>query len=86
MNSPWQVVPQVAQTVSGVPRMDTISRRLRHFVVMIAMLFAASYGACQISTGAFNGTVTDSTGAVIEGATVTIINTETNVQRSTRTN
>jgi hypothetical protein len=66
-------------------RSDRAGRVLRLFAAAFALLFAASYAMCQISTGAINGTVTDSTGAVIEGATVTITNTATNVQRSTQT-
>ena len=39
----------------------------------------------QGSAAAIQGTVTDSTGAVIPGAAVTATNTETNLQRSTET-
>lgn len=88
-----------AQAVSVVPQFEiTMSNRslarihfvrmccgLRNFVTIITLLFIASYASCQISTGALNGTVTDSTGAVIQGANVTITNTETNIQRRTQT-
>lgn len=90
---------RTVQTVSVVPQrggtliqqsltqcqFGRMCRGLRYFGAMFVALFVASYASCQISTGALNGTVTDLTGAVIEGATVTITNTATNVQRSTQT-
>ena len=52
----------------------------------IALLFLTSVIAhAQISTGSINGTVSDSTGAVINGASVTLTNTDTGVQRTTQT-
>ena len=51
-------------------------------VVLVAMLalFAGSAMAQIAGTGAISGTVTDPTGAVVAGATVTATNTDTNVQ------
>ena len=49
------------------------------FVAMLA-LFAGSAMAQLAGTGAISGTVTDPTGAVVPGATVTATNTGTNVQ------
>jgi hypothetical protein len=43
-----------------------------------------SYG--QMNAATLNGTVTDPTGAAVQGATVTILNKDTNVQRVTKTN
>lgn len=40
----------------------------------------------QVSTASINGTVTDPSGALIPGATVTLKNVATNVERSTTTN
>ncbi|MBI1765716.1 MAG: TonB-dependent receptor [Acidobacteria bacterium] len=47
--------------------------------VLCAMLLCAGSAFAQIKSGAITGTVTDPTGAVIPGATVTVINAETNV-------
>ena len=49
------------------------------FVAMLA-LFAGSAMAQIAGTGAISGTVTDPTGAVVAGATVTATDTSTNVQ------
>jgi hypothetical protein len=52
----------------------------------ILLLFIASVIApAQISTGSLNGTVSDSSGAVINGAAVTLTNSDTGVQRTTQT-
>src|SRR5437016_6765506 len=40
----------------------------------------------QVSTGEITGTVTDPTGAVVSGATVTLTNPATNRQRTVRSN
>src|SRR6202051_5107710 len=40
----------------------------------------------QTTTGEITGTVTDSTGAVVPGATVTVTNLTTNTRRSVQTN
>ncbi len=50
------------------------------------ILFIASSGIAQTITGSINGSVTDSTGAVIGGATVTAKNTATGVETRTTTN
>ena len=58
------------------------------YVAGTALLFlAAATGYGQQITGEIDGTVTDPSGAVVVGATVTITNTNTNqVQRVLRTN
>lgn len=85
--------------VSTMPQMETtiiklsqaknpfleMCRGFAKFLTISMLLLFGSYAFCQISTGAINGTVTDSTGSVIQGATITITNTETNVQRTTKT-
>ncbi|MBI5282944.1 MAG: TonB-dependent receptor [Candidatus Solibacter usitatus] len=50
------------------------------FVAVLAMALAA-----QTITGSITGVITDSTGAVIPGATVQVINTDTNVRTSSVT-
>jgi outer membrane receptor protein involved in Fe transport len=47
---------------------------------------APATAAAQTSMGAVNGTVTDSTGAIVPGATVTLVNRETNIQSVRVTN
>ncbi len=42
--------------------------------------------SAQTSRGTVNGIITDQTGAVVSGASVTLTNTGTNVQRTTTTN
>ena len=42
--------------------------------------------AAQTTTGEINGTVTDSTGAVVPGATITVTDLTTNTRRSVQTN
>ena len=52
--------------------------------LMLSML--VSYALAQTSRGTVSGLVTDPTGAVVAGATVTLTNTATNVTRTTVTN
>ncbi len=52
------------------------------FALVAVVLLATQSLTAQITTGDFVGTVTDSTGAVIPGAKVTILNTDTQFQRS----
>ncbi len=54
-------------------------------VVLLTCAWLPSLRA-QVATAAINGTVTDSSGAVIPGANVTLKNVATNVERSTVTN
>src|SRR5437016_5243428 len=46
---------------------------------------ANSFSQSQVSSGDIKGTVTDATGGVLPGATVTIMNIETGVERSLTT-
>ncbi len=59
--------------------------RKQFLVLLLVMLGGVSALRAQ-NTGTFNGQVTDSTGAVISGATVTATNTATGVVRTTVTN
>ena len=52
---------------------------------MIAILIASPISA-QMAAGEITGSVTDSSGAVISGATITLIHPNTNTQRVTKTN
>ncbi|HWA96715.1 MAG TPA: carboxypeptidase regulatory-like domain-containing protein [Terracidiphilus sp.] len=54
---------------------------IRSAFVLVVLLVAASFGYGQAgASGTVLGTVTDSTGAIVPNAKVTITNTETNVQ------
>src|SRR5476651_2568261 len=56
-------------------------------VVTIFTVFAAAGYAQDASTGSISGTITDASGAVIKGATVSVINTDRNdVERTLTTN
>jgi outer membrane receptor protein involved in Fe transport len=56
-------------------------------VVLLALLLVWSLvGAAQTSRGSLTGTITDSTGAVVSNAKVTITNKATGVSRSTTSN
>src|SRR5436305_7284683 len=58
-------------------------RVLKPILLAIAL---TAYSRAQTSTGRIAGTVTDSSGAFVKGATVTIINGRTNEGRCTITN
>lgn len=60
---------------------------MRFFKTCLAVLtLAAAIASAQSGTGEINGTVTDSTGAAVAGATVTIANPATGFSRVIRTN
>jgi len=60
--------------------------KIRALMLMVAMLGLSLAVSAQTSRGTVSGTVTDPTGAVISGATVTLINIATAVERTTVTN
>lgn len=66
---------------------DLLRSRLLVLIVAVAIVFLPSStpSHAQVSNGAISGTVTDSSGAIIPGATVTITNTGTGVSRVIRT-
>ena len=51
-----------------------------------ALLLVACPSFAQVSGGSITGTVTDATGAVVPGATVTIVNRSTGVSQTLKTN
>jgi Carboxypeptidase regulatory-like domain len=73
-----------------VPQMFGWWRCLRHpailGVVVLASLAAAPAATAQILYGTIVGIVRDTSGAVIPGATVTIVNVDTNLTREATTN
>src|SRR5258708_6507538 len=54
--------------------------------ILICGLMVAALPLCAQNYGEINGTVTDPTGAIIAGATVTVTNTATNIVRTVQTN
>jgi len=54
---------------------------LRLWLAAIVTLAAAAPSRAQEFRGAITGTVTDSTGGVLPGVTVTIVNTDTRVEQ-----
>jgi hypothetical protein len=60
-------------------------RRLWFAWIFVVLFFAATPLRAQVDTGAILGTVTDQSGAVISGATVTLKNEGTNATLSTTT-
>ena len=58
----------------------------RHSSLLLIVFCAASSALCQINTATLVGTVTDPSGAVISGATITVANVRTGVVRKSQTN
>ncbi len=61
-----------------------VFERLGMFVALICLSLLCAVGARAQETGDIVGTVTDSTGAVVPNATVTLTNTGTNVSQTTQ--
>lgn len=60
---------------------------VRHIAVFLpAILLMASAAYCQQSSATINGTIKDSSGAVVEGAEITLTNLNTTVSRATVSN
>jgi hypothetical protein len=74
-------------------RRGQLEARYRAFSLGVGLLFfaglcltLATTGHAQVATAALGGTVTDSSGAVVPDATVTLSNVDTGVKTVTRTN
>src|SRR5271170_5617453 len=50
------------------------------------LLVSTKYTAAQVDEGSITGTVTDTTGAVVPNATVTLLNTDVGLSLTNRTN
>src|SRR5262245_2444438 len=59
--------------------------RIVHALFLTLLVAVAVFPQAQMSTGDIKGTVTDPTGAVVPGATITVTNVETGVSRTTTT-
>jgi outer membrane receptor protein involved in Fe transport len=68
------------------PKKGMASLRLGLLVALLAFLAIPGESWAQRSSAAINGTVRDSTGAVVPQATVTLTNTQTNVTKTATTN
>jgi hypothetical protein len=64
-------------------RDSVFSVAVRLFACLLLLMFGL---AAQSTTGEITGTVTDSTGAVVPGATITVTNLTTNTRRSVESN
>jgi outer membrane receptor protein involved in Fe transport len=60
--------------------------KIRALMLLVTLLVTSLAVSAQTSRGNVSGTVTDPTGAVIAGATVTLTNIQTTVERTTVTN
>src|SRR6201992_3776416 len=67
------------------PRRITVNRFLRTLLLLFAGCVWGLTAQAQLSTATMFGTVTDSTGAAVPGATVTITQTETHAVRTLKT-
>src|SRR5689334_20108843 len=56
------------------------------FLAFAICMFAASFSDAQTTTAAFQGTVSDPSGAVLPGAQVTASNVQTGLKRTTISN
>lgn len=63
-----------------------MNRILRVFALLLAVASLGLAAHAQLSTATMFGIVTDSTGAAVPGATVTLTQTQTNFTRTTKTN
>lgn len=60
---------------------------MKRLIPLVAMLVLCAFTAfAQTSRGTVTGTISDTTGAVISGANVSLTNTQTGIDRSTTTN
>ncbi len=62
------------------------NRRIVAFVAAVALVLAIPAAMAQSGAGSIQGTITDSTGAVVPGAIVHVVNTATNVATDAKSN
>lgn len=61
-------------------------RSLLHCLLLFVFMVAVNHGVAQVSTASLTGIVTDSSGAVIPGAQITLMSGATGVSRTTQSN
>jgi Carboxypeptidase regulatory-like domain len=83
MQKTWRLISDNLAEISRIRQIRFAYRTM----IVICLLAASSFAKAQLTgQGTISGTVTDTSGAVIAGAHVTITNVETGVARSTDTN
>src|SRR2546430_5204617 len=80
----YRSLARLTQVAANRPWPATSLRAL--LVAALSLCMAVAGFAQSTNSSDLRGTVTDSTGAVIPGATVTIVNTETGVTTNLKTN
>src|SRR6202158_3443447 len=55
-------------------------------ILLVSLLLSATFSWSQTGTSTIRGTVTDSQGLAVPGATLTLTNVETNAVRTTKSN
>src|SRR5262245_39251035 len=60
-------------------------KRIWTIILLTCVFTAELFSQAQMSSGDIRGTVSDVTGAVLPGATVTVTNIETGIERQTTT-
>src|SRR5688500_3911126 len=83
---PAAPLPSARTRRSGPMSLGKTMRLGAAFLLLLATLMAAAPAAAQTSMGGVSGTVTDPSGGVVPGATVTLINEGTSVQNVRTTN
>jgi len=58
-------------------------KEIRNLIWLIALVFVGGFALAQTPTGTVQGLVTDKTGAVVQGASITIVQTSTNSTHKT---
>jgi Carboxypeptidase regulatory-like domain len=77
---------RLGETRLGEIRLGAIrSDAFRIFIVFVFMACPLGFGQNVILTGAISGRVTDATGAIVTGASVTVRNLGTGIEQTTRT-
>jgi hypothetical protein len=67
-------------------RPPIISSDIAQFIGLLLLLCTSAWLQAQVETGKIVGSVKDASGAVVADAAVTVIETQTNVEKKTRTN